>query len=109
MKEILVLLFLAVGSVFTLIAAVGVLKFPDLYIRMHASSKSGTLGGGCLMLAAGIRLLPDLGAFFEAMAVIVFFLLTAPVAAHVISRSAYLTGQPLWRGSVIDEPKKKHK
>src|SRR5690606_16047940 len=44
---------LVAGSVFSLLAAVGLLRFPDLYTRMHAASKAGTIGSGLLLFAAG--------------------------------------------------------
>ena len=95
------ILFLA-GALLALLAAVGVLRMPDLFTRMQASTKAATLGLGCLL--AGLALhLPDLSLIIRAGCIAGFVMLTTPVAAHVIARAAYLTGVPLWKGSVVDE------
>jgi multicomponent Na+:H+ antiporter subunit G len=89
---VLVVLVLA-GSGFAFAAAIGVWRLPDSLMRMHASSKAGTLGGGMLFLAAAI----GLGAFdtaVRALAGIAFLLFTTPVASHLIARATYLLGVP---------------
>ena len=94
-------LFLA-GATLALLAAVGVLRMPDLFTRMQASTKAATLGLGCLL--AGLALyLPELSVIIRAGTIAAFVMLTTPVAAHVIARADYLTGVPLWKGSVVDE------
>lgn len=94
-------LFLA-GATLALLAAVGVLRMPDLFTRMQASTKAATLGLGCLL--AGLALcLPELSVVIRAATIAGFVMLTTPVAAHVIARAAFLTGVPLWKGSVVDE------
>jgi multicomponent Na+:H+ antiporter subunit G len=94
-------LFLA-GATLALLAAVGVLRMPDVFTRMQASTKAATLGLGCLL--AGLALcLPELSVIVRAATIAGFVMLTTPVAAHVIARAAYLTGVPLWKGSVVDE------
>jgi multicomponent Na+:H+ antiporter subunit G len=102
MSEILTSVFVIAGSLFALAAALGVLRMPDVFIRMHASTKAGTLGCGLILLAAAIHF-GETGIVARAVAAFVFILLTAPVAAHMISRAAYRTGVPLWQGTVIDE------
>jgi multicomponent Na+:H+ antiporter subunit G len=104
MKAWLVAGLLAFGALWMLIAALGVLRMPDLFTRMQASSKAGTLGIGTLMLAVGIHF-GDLRAGAHALLIIAFFFLTAPVAAHMIARAAYLAGVPLWEGTERDELK----
>ena len=94
-------LFLA-GATLGLLAAVGVLRMPDVFTRMQASTKASTLGLGCLL--AGLALcLPELSVLTRAGTIAGFVMLTTPIAAHVIARAAYLTGVPLWKGSVVDE------
>ena len=46
---------LVLGAVFTLLAAVGVVRLPDLYTRMHAASKAGAVGGGLILIAVAVR------------------------------------------------------
>ncbi len=90
------------GGLFALAAALGVLRLPDVLIRMHASTKAGTLGCGLILLAVAVHF-GETGVVARALAAIVFLMLTAPVAAHMIGRAAYRTGVPLWRGTVVDE------
>lgn len=84
-------LIIIAGSIFGLLAAVGVLRLPDLYTRMHAASKAGTLGAG-LMFAAIAIVAFDGAVILRAIAGFVFLLLTAPVSAHLLARAAYLAG-----------------
>lgn len=103
MSEVLGAAMLVVGALFSLVAAVGVLRFPDLPMRMHAATKAGTLGAGLLLGAAAV-LLPNGSAGVRALAAIAFLVLTAPVAAHVIARAALRAGEmPLWRGTRVNE------
>lgn len=82
------------GTGFALVAAIGVWRLPDAMMRMHASSKAGTLGGSMLFLAVAFGL-GDVSAAVRAVAGIAFLLLTAPVASHLIGRATYLLGVPL--------------
>lgn len=91
-----------VGALFSLIAAIGLNRLPDLYTRMHAASKAGTVGSGLLLLAVGLHA-ADVATFGRAVAGIVFFVLTAPVSAHLLARSAHKVGYPLWSKSVRDD------
>jgi len=102
MKDLLVAALMVAGGVFMLIAAIGVLRMPDLYIRMHAASKTGTVGVIGLILALAIHS-GDLGVITRVLLISAFFLLTAPIGAHMIGRAAYRSGVPLWRKSVRDE------
>jgi len=102
MGQILSTAFLVIGAVFSLIAAIGVVRFPDLFLRMHCSTKSATFGVSFIMLGAALHF-GDLVSFTKALATIIFILVTAPVAAHVLARAAYLAGVPLWKGTLSDE------
>ncbi|NIO06599.1 MAG: Na+/H+ antiporter subunit G [Deltaproteobacteria bacterium] len=104
MAEILSLFFLIAGASFTLIAAVGVVRMPDLFIRLHCSTKSATLGVGFIMLGVAIYF-GEPAVWAKAMAVVLFLFATAPVAAHIIGRAAYLAGVPLWEHTLGDELK----
>ena len=91
------------GAFFALVAAIGLLRMPDLLMRMHAATKAGTLGAGLLLLAVAVSF-GDSSVTVRALAAIVFLFLTAPVAAHVIGRAAYYTGRmKLWSGTLVDE------
>ncbi len=77
------------GAFFTFVAGLGTFRFPDLYMRMHAATKAGSLGLG-LFLAAIAILHPDPHVVLKCVAIIGFIFLTSPVAAHLIGRAAYL-------------------
>ncbi len=101
MTEWLVLLIMLTGAFFILTAAVGILRMPDLFLRMSASSKAGTLGVG-LILAGVAIFFNNFSITSRSFAVITFILITAPVAAHMIGRAAYFDGIPLWKGTLFD-------
>lgn len=102
MISMIAALLALVGSVFALGAGLGVLRLPDIYTRMHAATKAGTLGAGLILAAAAIDL-PGSGVAFRAIATIAFLLITIGVGGHLLGRAAYRTGVPLWEHSVLDE------
>jgi len=93
---------LVIGSFFALVASIGLLRLPDVYTRMHAASKAGTMGS-CLMLIALAIHTTDVGTMSRALAGVVFFLLTAPVSSHLLAKAAYSVGYRLHSSAVIDE------
>jgi multicomponent Na+:H+ antiporter subunit G len=100
--EVISAVLLLIGVLFMLIAAFGVLRMPDIFLRMSASTKAATLGVGGVLLAAAVHF-RELGIASRAIAIIVFALLTVPVAAHMIGRAAYRNRVGLWSGTVLDE------
>jgi len=94
---------LVLGGVFFLfIAAIGVARMPDLYNRMHATSKAGTLGVGLILLAVAV-FYQELSVAARALSALAFIILTAPVAAHALGRAAYLAGVKPYEETYIDE------
>ena len=102
MLDIVTAIVVIAGGAFVFIAGLGIWRMPDLMIRMHASTKAGTLGVGLILAALAIDF-GELGVVSRSLAAIVFLLLTAPVAAHMIGRAAYRSGVPLWERNVVDE------
>ena len=102
MIDLVIAVFLVLGGAFAAIAGLGLLRLPDVLIRMHASTKAGTLGVGLIVIGTAIHF-GGLIVATKAALIILFLLLTAPVAAHLIGRAAYRSGTPLWSGTVIDE------
>ena len=100
-------LLLLIAGFFFLVAAIGVLRFPDVYARNHSASKAGTVGVGCAFLAIAISS-ADMPTTVRAIAGILFFLLTAPVSSHLLARAAYCTGLKPWSGTKIDHLKGKY-
>jgi multicomponent Na+:H+ antiporter subunit G len=91
-----------IGSIFSFLAALGINRLPDMYCRMHAASKAGTIGSGILLIAAGIHSF-DYAIFARSVAGFFFLLLTAPVAAHLLARSSYIVGYKMNDASVVDD------
>ncbi|XKH59437.1 monovalent cation/H(+) antiporter subunit G [Halomonas sediminis] len=90
------------GASFMFVAALGILRLPDLLTRMHATTKAATLGTTLIMLAVALHF-AEAAVVARAFAVIIFIMMTAPVAAHVIGRAGYFVGSKLWSGTVKDE------
>lgn len=106
--EIVSGILLLMGAAFMLVASVGVIRLPDLLMRMHATTKAGTLGAGLILLAVAFAFV-DTAVSARVLTIIVFILLTAPVAAHIIGRAAYYLGLDLWKGTIVDELKEEIK
>lgn len=103
-NELIVAICLVTGTFLMFLAGVGALRMPDLLMRMHATTKSSVLGTGLIMTGVASYFL-DNGATGRSLAIVVFIMLTASVAAHMIGRSAYFVGVPLWSRIVKDELK----
>ncbi|MCB0114419.1 MAG: monovalent cation/H(+) antiporter subunit G [Caldilineaceae bacterium] len=104
MIEWLTLAFLFLGAFFVLVSGIGVIRLPDLFLRMAAITQATTLGVGFIFLAVAF-FFDDAGATGRALAAVIFLFLTSPVSAHAIGRAAYHSGVKLWPGTVLDELK----
>lgn len=93
---------LVIGGGFALIACIGLVRFPDLYTRIHAASKAGTLGSGLILVALALES-EESEIITRALAGVVFLLLTAPVSAHLLARAAYVVGVRPWSETRLDE------
>lgn len=103
-REILASVFLLLGGILSIVAAAGVLRMPDIFTRMHAATKTGTVGVSAVTIGMMIHF-NTITVTSKGILVIAFFLLTAPVAAHMIARAAYRSGVSLWLLTRIDELK----
>ena len=99
MIDWLMAVMVVLGGFFCFVAGLGIWRLPDVLIRMHASTKAGTLGAG-LILGAGAVYFGDGATITRALAGILFLLLTGPVAAHMIGRAAFREGVPLWNTKI---------
>jgi multicomponent Na+:H+ antiporter subunit G len=102
MSDVIATVAVVLGAALGVLSAVGILRMPDVYIRLQVASKASSLGVALLMLGVAVHF-GELGVTVRALMVVVFLFLTAPVAAHVIGRAAYLTGVPLAAGTDPDE------
>ena len=104
MGQLIGTILMIFGVFLILIAGIGVLRMPDLYLRMSTATKASTLGLGLILLGTAVYF-GELGIASRAIATIIFVFLTAPVSAHMIGRAAYSNGVKLWEGTVTDELK----
>jgi len=98
----IVALLLLLGALFMLLAGVGLVRLPDLYLRMSATSKAATLGASLVLLGAAVHF-GTAAVAGRAVVIVAFLFLTAPVAAHAIGRAGYRRKSPLWKGTIADE------
>jgi multicomponent Na+:H+ antiporter subunit G len=97
-----VIILVSIGLFFNFAGCIGLIRFPDIYNRLQASTKCVTLGTVLILVAVAVHFgwnSISVKAFF----CIIFVLLTAPTAAHAISRGSHRAGFPLWEGSVMDK------
>lgn len=102
MTDVLAAVLILAGAVFFLIAAIGTLRFPDLYTRMHAATKGSAFAAVLMLMGTAVHF-ADGWIAVEALLVIVFIFLTAPIAGHAIGRAAHTLGTPTAKETFIDE------
>ncbi|SIT80968.1 monovalent cation/H(+) antiporter subunit G [Pontibacter indicus] len=101
-REIVSSVLIIMGVIFMLISSIGLLRFPDFYIRMSAITKGATLGLGLILTGMGIYFNePDM--LLKVLLIIGFTFLTSPVAAHVIGRTAVRNKIPFWGPTDLEE------
>jgi multicomponent Na+:H+ antiporter subunit G len=93
---------LVLGAFLMFLTGVGLVRMPDIFTRMHAATKSASLGVALLLLAAAL-VFQEAMVVTKALVTIAFIFLTAPVAASLLGRAAYARKTPLWEGSIVDE------
>lgn len=102
MIDIIIMILATIGSLVVLVAAIGIVRMPDFYLRLSVTIKAATLGVGLILASAAVFFF-DLSITTKVFAIIFFLVLTAPVAGHMIGRTAYFTGTKLWKGSIMDD------
>jgi len=107
MNDILIIIFSTLGAIFAILAAVGLLRMPDTYLRISVTTKAATLGVGLLIGCAAIYF-QELAVTSEVLAIIIFIFLTAPIGGHLLARTAYFTGCVLNNKTHIDDLKDKY-
>ena len=102
--DLVVAVPMLLGTFFMLASCVGMMRFPDVYCRMHAAGKAGTLGVCLIVLAAVVYFVPSgSGVPFRGVLAIVFQFLTTPAATHLLARGAYIAEYPRTERTAIDE------
>ena len=108
MSDVIGYILIIAGVLFNIFGCIGLVRFPDVYNRLQASTKCVTLGTVLLLIGvAVVNGTPLLGA--KAIICAVFILITSPTAAHAIAKGAYASGVELWKDSVVDKYKESKK
>ncbi|MEW6523360.1 MAG: monovalent cation/H(+) antiporter subunit G [Bacillota bacterium] len=92
MRDILVLIFLCGGIFFFTVGAIGLIRLPDVFTRIHATTKCDTLGAGLILVGLVIHegfTAPSL----KVVMVLLFLWLTNPAASHLLARAVYRSGE----------------
>ena len=101
MIELIGVILICIGLFFDLCGCIGLVRFPDVYNRLQASTKCVTLG--TILLLMGVAIIGNQGAMAaKALVCAVFIMITSPTAAHAIAKGSHTSGVPLWEGSVVD-------
>jgi multicomponent Na+:H+ antiporter subunit G len=95
------LVLIVIGVLFDVSGCVGLVRLPDVYNRIQASTKCVVLGTALILLGAVIWL-GTAAAIVKGLICILFILITSSTAAHALSRAAHRSGVRLWKGSVVD-------
>jgi multicomponent Na+:H+ antiporter subunit G len=102
--ELVVAAILLLGTFLTVVTCVGLLRFPDVFCRMHAAGKAGTLGVSFLILAAIVFFAPlELSVPFRGALAIYFQFLTTPAATHLLARASYVSDYGLDERTAVDD------
>jgi multicomponent Na+:H+ antiporter subunit G len=107
MSEILIMIISTFGALFILSTSIGMLRKPDVYLRISVTTKAATLGIGLILISAAIYF-NESSVTTRLIAIILFVFLTAPIGGHMLARSAYFTGIKPWIGMKIDDLKGKY-
>src|SRR3990167_830868 len=95
-------LLLIFGSAISFIAGLGMLRMPDIMMRMHAGTKAGTLGLSLILIATAIHF-GTMAVGTKVVLTILFIFITIPIGAQMLGRAAYIINVPLWEKTVVDE------
>ena len=102
MKEILIIILSTFGALFILSSSIGLLRKPDVYMRISITGKASTLGIS-LILASSALFFYDYSVTTRVVAIIFFVFLTTSIGGHMLARPPYFTKTPIWKGTKTDE------
>lgn len=102
--EFLAAVPMLLGTFFMVVTGVGLVRFPDVYTRMHAAGKAGTIGIALLILAPTVYFGPsEPFVSVRGLLAIVFQFLTTPGATYLLAHACYVTGYPAHGRTELDE------
>jgi multicomponent Na+:H+ antiporter subunit G len=104
LQEILIAALCLLGTFLIVLACIGLVRFPDVFCRMHAAGKAGTLGVVLVVLGATIHFAgTDQDVWMRGLLAVFFQFLTSPAATHLLARAAYVCDYPLSERTAVDE------
>lgn len=102
--EVVAAIALLLGTFLTCVACIGLVRFPDVYCRMHAAGKAGTLGVSLVIVAVAVHFCGGENSVTIRAGLAIFFqFLTTPAATHLLARASYVTQYPLAKRTAVDE------
>lgn len=102
MIDVFLMILSGIGALAIFLASVGLVRMPDLYLRLSVTTKAATLGVGLILVSAAFYF-QNVGVTSRVLAIIFFITLTAPVSAQLIGRAAYLIKVDIWKHTINDE------
>ena len=104
LADLVVVALMLAGTFFMVVTGIGLIRFPDVYTRMHAAGKTGTLGIALLILAPSVYFLTsDVSVSVRGVLAIVFQFLTTPGATYLLAHASYATSYPTHERTELDE------
>jgi multicomponent Na+:H+ antiporter subunit G len=102
--ELLVAVLMLTGTFLIVLTGIGLVRFPDVFCRMHAAGKAGTLGVILVVLGAVVHFAgTDNDVWVRGLLAVFFQLLTSPAATHLLAQAAYVCDYPLAQRTAVDE------
>ena len=104
LQEVLIAALCLLGTFLIVLACIGLVRFPDVFCRMHAAGKAGTLGVVLVVLGATVHFAgTDQDVWMRGLLAVFFQFLTSPAATHLLARAAYVCDYPLSERTAVDE------
>ena len=100
--EIISAILMVSGALLMLTASIGLIRMPDIYMRMHATTKTSSPGLLLILIAMGF-IFTDAGVWLKALLTVIFVFLTVPIASHTISKVAHMMKIRKWENTLRDD------
>ena len=102
--DLIIIILYGLGIFFNFTGVLGIVRMPDIYCRLHSSSKNTTLGALLVIVGLALQMLRagEPPAALKILLIGVFIMVVTPIGSHALARASYKSGVPLWDGSVVD-------
>lgn len=101
LQDTIAITAIVIGTIFSVLGVVGMIRLPDVYTRLHATGKVGVFGVVLILVAAGTQIPVGLG---KVLILIISLMVSGPVAAHAIASAAFRIGIPMvGKQAVVDK------